>query len=185
MTQEAPPRRYTWDDLVALFPVDNVRREIIDGELLVSPSGSYRHQAMIRELTVEIGLWVRQHGGLALPSPLDVMFTEDTVLQPDVLFFGAEKAELVEETPVTVVPDLVAEVSSPSNLRWDRVRKLAVYERFGVGEYWFVDLQQDLVEVFRLVDGCYPEPEVLSPGDTLTSPQLPGFSLAVKDLLSV
>lgn len=107
------------------------------------------------------------------------------MVQPGVLFLGAGKADLVSETPVTVVPDLVAEVSSPSNRRWDRVRKLAVYERFGVAEYWFVDLQQDRIEVFRLVDGRYPEPEVRSPGDVLSSPQLPGFSLPVKDLLSL
>jgi Uma2 family endonuclease len=182
MSGPALKRRYTYDDL-ASFPDDNLRRELIDGELIVTPSPRFRHQVVLTELLFALVTWTKQHGGRAVPARTDVRFSDETVLEPDVLLVRAEHYDRIEEKYVSAAPDLVAEVSSPSTRHLDRVRKRAVYERFGVPEYWFVDLDSDCVEVHRLVDGRYPEPQVLTLGDTLTSAQLPGFSLVVRDLL--
>lgn len=172
----------TYRDLEA-FPEDNLRRELIDGELIVTPSPRPRHQAVLTELLFQLVLWVKRHGGRVFPAPLDVKFSDDTVLEPDVLLLRAEHLDRIGELYVSAGPDLAVEVSSPSTRRLDRVRKREVYERFGVAEYWFVDLDGDCVEVYRLADGRYPAPEVLGRGATLTSPVVPGFALAVADLL--
>jgi Uma2 family endonuclease len=77
----------------------------------------------------------------------------------------------------------VVEVSSPSTRRLELVRKRDVYQRFGVPEYWFVDLEVDRVERCRLDQGRYGPPTILFRGKTPTSPLTPGFSLPVDELL--
>lgn len=86
------------------------------------------------------------------------------------------------ERPLTRV-DLAVKVSSPSTRRTDTVRKRDLYERHGVPEYWFVDLDADAILVYRLEEGRYGKPEILDPDEELTTPLLPGFSALVGDLL--
>ena len=80
-------------------------------------------------------------------------------------------------------PDLVVEVSSPSTRRLELTRKRELYERFGVPEYWFVDLDADRVEVYRLEGERFGPPVLFGMGDTLEPPPIGGFRLAVEDLL--
>jgi len=77
----------------------------------------------------------------------------------------------------------VVEVSSPTTRRLELVRKLDLYERFGVLEYWFVDLDADRVEVYRLEGDRYLAPRLFGRSDALSSPQIPGFTLSVDELL--
>lgn len=80
-------------------------------------------------------------------------------------------------------PDLVVEVSSPSTRRLDLLRKRRLYERFGVPEYWFVDLDADRVEVYALCGERYGSPDVIERGQTLRATVLDGFEAAVGGLL--
>jgi len=182
MPEPALKRRYTYDDL-ALFPEDNLRRELIDGELIVSPSPRPRHQAVAGELFYELMTWVREHGGKAFMAPLDVKFSDVTVLEPDVLFMRVEHLDLLTERFIAGAPDVVVEVSSPSTRHLELMRKRSVYEAFGVAEYWYVDLEVDRIEIHRLIDGVYPAPRILQRSDTLESPEVPGFSVPVTQLL--
>jgi Uma2 family endonuclease len=174
-------RRYTYDDLAG-FPDDGLRRELIDGELVVSPSPVRRHQRVVVNLTIELGLWCREHGGETLAAPMDVKFSERTVLEPDVLLLQADQTE-GDPRFVDVPPALVVEVSSPATRRTDLVRKRRVYEREGCAEFWFVDLDADRVEAYRLGDGGYGPPQIVERGGALTSPLLDGLALDVDALL--
>lgn len=84
---------------------------------------------------------------------------------------------------VEASPDLVVEISSPSTRRHDLIRKRAVYEREGVPEYWFVDLEHDLVQAYRLDGGRFGEPVVAGRGQRLASPLLPGLEIDVDEVL--
>src|SRR5438552_6612956 len=84
-------------------------------------------------------------------GPLDVFLSDTTVVEPDVLFVRAQSAGKLEKKFVRSAPDLVVEVSSPSTRRLDLVRKRELYERFGIPEYWYVDLDAERVEAYRLV----------------------------------
>jgi len=182
MPEHALMRRYTYDDL-ALFPEDNLRRELIDGELIVSPAPRLRHQAVAGEMLYALMTWVREHGGKAYTAPVDVKFSDVTVLEPDVLFVRAEHADRLTEKYVEGAPDVVVEVSAPSTRHLELMRKRSVYEAFGVAEYWYVDLEVDRIEIHRLIDGVYPAPRILQRSDTLESPEVPGFSVPVTQLL--
>jgi Uma2 family endonuclease len=182
MSTAEQQRTYTYDDL-ASFPDDNLRRELIDGELIVTPAPRLRHQEVVAFLTLELGLWVREHGGKVYPAPTDVKFSNVTVLEPDVLLVRAEHLDRLDPRYVAAAPDVVVEVSSPSTRRLELLRKHAVYEREGVPEYWYVDLDADRVEIYRLGDEGYGQPRILTRADTLASAQVPGFAVAVDDVL--
>jgi Uma2 family endonuclease len=173
----------TYEDL-RRFPNDHLRREIIDGELFVTPAPTTRHQGVVVELVVRLGLYAKEHGGRVLTAPTDVFLSERDVVEPDVLFVTEEHRARVELPFVRGAPDVVVEVSSPSTRRFELVRKRRVYEAAGVPEYWYVDLDADRVEVHRLEGGHYPPPAVLSRGDRLASALLPGLDLPVDDLLA-
>jgi Uma2 family endonuclease len=175
---------YRYADL-ATFPDDHLRREIIDGDLIVTASPIVRHQGAVGNLFFRLESYVREYGGRAFVAPLDVYFADDNVVEPDVLFVGGDRAGQIAKKYIKDAPDLVVEVSSPSTRRLELVRKRELYQRFGVPEYWYVDLEADRVEVYRLSGGSYPPPELLYPGGVLTSPNLPGFEMAVEEALAI
>jgi Uma2 family endonuclease len=166
----------TYDDLSS-FPDDHLRRELIDGELFVTPSPIRAHQWAVMTIAQRLKNHADEHGGLVYPAPMDVVFSPSTVVEPDVVFLGPDRAgELQDERFIDVVPDLVVEVSSPSTRRLDLIKKRSLYEREGVPEYWFVDLEAELVDVHRLdATGYYGAPSTYGAGDMLTclaAPQL-------------
>jgi Uma2 family endonuclease len=177
-----PTTGLTYEDLRA-FPDDNLRREIIDGELFVTPSPSRRHQQAVLKLAGVLLAQQELHGGEAYPAPMDVFFSNANVVEPDLVFLRPGNLETVDPDKIQRVPDLVVEISSPSTRRTDLTRKKELYERFGVSEYWFVDLQEEHVAVYRLREGRFSVPEILLHGDVLTSPVLPGFAFDLSAIL--
>jgi Uma2 family endonuclease len=175
----------TYDDLSS-FPDDHLRRELIDGELFVTPSPIARHQLAVIHLCHALAAHAKEHGGIVLPAPMDVVFSHSTVVQPDVVFLGpAQAARLDLDGPVDVLPDLVVEVSSPSTRRLDLIKKRGLYEREAVPEYWFVDLEAEQVDVHRLdATGRYGAPGSLGVGTTLDCLAARGFALPVGSLFA-
>jgi Uma2 family endonuclease len=172
----------TYQDLQA-FPEDNLRRELIDGELIVTAAPALRHQRVVLRLGAALLDHADRHGGEAFVAPTDVFLSEGNVVEPDVVYVRPENAGKLEKALIRSAPDLVVEVSSPSTRRLDLVRKRKLYERFGVPEYWFVDLDADRVEIYLLSEGRYGQPVLLDRGGVLGSAQFEGFSIEVDALL--
>src|SRR5881296_148345 len=173
-----PQTGLTYQDLQR-FPHDNLRRELIDGELIVTAAPATRHQRTVAVLVTELVLYCRVHGGEALPAPTDVFFSDVNVVEPDVLFVRADHLERVEKKFIRSAPDIVVEVSSPSTRRLELVRKRELYERFGVPEYWYIDLDADRVEAYRLEGGRYGAPAFFGRSEVVESAQLPSLRIEV------
>jgi Uma2 family endonuclease len=175
----------TYDDLWELPQDDGLRRELIDGELYVSPSPVRKHQRAVVRIAAALLAHVDEHGGEVQPAPADVYFSERTVVEPDVVFVGADRVDqLTDERYVDIAPDLVVEVSSPSTRRLDLIQKRALYEREGVPEYWFVDLEDGVVDVYRLAaDGHYGAPVTLTRGEAFGCLAAPGLELTVDEVV--
>lgn len=172
----------TYADFAA-FPDDLIRREIIDGKVLVTPAANIRHQLIVGRIAVALFDHVRREGGgLVLFAPVDVLLSEHDIVEPDVLFIADDRADIITEPNIKGAPTLCVEVVS--NPTTDRVRKHALYERAGVPNYWIADPRRDIVDVFRLNDGRYEDAVVLRPGDTLTLAELPGFTADVAEIFS-
>lgn len=122
MAMPATARTWTRDDVLAL-PDDGQRHEPIDGELLVSPSPSLRHQRAVWRLHLLVGQFVAANGlGLTGTAPADLALGGDHLVQPDL--FVAEVAgegTVPSQWADLAVPRLVVEVLSPSTARHERV----------------------------------------------------------------
>jgi Uma2 family endonuclease len=153
------PVRLTYEDLQA-FPSDGIRRELVDGELLMSPSPSPRHQRVVRSIVVALYAFAGGHRGEVLFAPVDVVFDDHHVFQPDVLFIAAERLSIVKARYIEGTPSLVVEVLSPSTSYDDHHVKRDAYARFGVPEYWIVDPEtQALDQYWAPIDGRYTRSE--------------------------
>jgi Uma2 family endonuclease len=182
VSAEPVPRRYTYPDLAA-FPDDHLRREIIDGELIVNAAPVTRHQKAVAAILVAFFNFAKAQGGTALCAPYDVVFAPDNVVEPDVLFIRSDHLDRLGAKYLEGPPDLVVEISSPTTRRLELVRKREIYQRFGVPEYWYVDLELDRVEVYVLREDAYPAPAIRYPGETLEPAGLPGLSVPVAEAL--
>ncbi|HEX9889141.1 MAG TPA: Uma2 family endonuclease [Nitriliruptorales bacterium] len=157
-------------------------RQLVDGELIVTPSPNTRHQRVALWLAARFHFYAHDHPGEAFVAPFDVRLDDRNVFQPDVLYLR-DPADRLTDALVDGPPDLVIEVSSPSTRRLDLVRKRRHYEAHGVPEFWFVDLDADRVAVYRLTDGRYTEPTFAERGDVLTALATPDLALDVDALL--
>ena len=88
------------------------------------------------------------------------------------------------EPNIQSAPALVVEVLSPGTKTGDFVIKKDLFDRFGVREYWIVDPQEDIVTIYhRSSDGSLGEVHSLpEEANAITTPLLPGFSLALDKL---
>ena len=110
-------------------------------------------------------------------APMDVVFSDDTVLQPDLMYITKERRNVVKRR-VEGPPDLVIEIIS-GTARRDRIEKLDIYSSFGVGEYWIVDPDSRLIEFLVNEGGRFV---VHSPAnDRYQSPRLPEVEIQLAE----
>lgn len=142
------------------LPADGNRYELVDGQLLVTPSPALPHQLATFELARLIADYVECFRiGLTVIAPADVQYDDRTVVEPDIFV-----APLLEDRRPRSYADLgglllAVEVISPSSARADRIIKRRLYQRERVPEYWIVDLDARVVERWRPDDD---RPELLS-----------------------
>jgi Uma2 family endonuclease len=176
--------KLTYEDLEPL-PEDGKRRELIDGELVVSPSPQTRHQAVVGNLHFLIARHVRdKRCGRLFLAPFDVVLSRHDVLEPDLLYISHERMERLTRRNVQGAPDLVVEVLSEWSRRRDEIVKRRLYEAHGVAEYWIVDPEIDVIRVYRRVDGRLSRVAELTAEakDVLTTPLLAGLELSLADV---
>lgn len=151
-------RRYTVDEVLA-FPNDGNRYELVHGELLVTPAPSERHQGVVTELCICLGTYLADYREVArlFVGPADIIWGPDEYVQPDLLVAPAE--EVTGDWRDCRTLSLAVEVVSPSSARSDRVTKRRLYQEHGVGTYWVVDADAQVVEVWRSGDD---RPEIVA-----------------------
>ncbi len=173
-----PQVRYTYDDYRQL-PDDGLRYEVLDGELVVSPSPSRRHQQLSKRLQYALykHVEVDHRRGEVYDAPFDVILADDTVLVPDLIFVTRERQDLFSGRGLDGAPDLVVEIVSPSTRARDVGTKRELYARFGVRELWLVDPARDAIDVHELAGGELARVATCGPGDALTSRVLPDLRL--------
>jgi len=164
-------------------PEDGRRYELYDGEVYVVPAPIPRHQRVQIRLVEWLDEYAESVGGFTVDAPIDIVFSEYDVLQPDVVFFGPARAHLINlDRAIRHRPDLCVEILSPSTEATDRGRKLQMFARYGVPEYWIVDPIAQTIEIHRLEAGFYTLVQRASGDDEVRSPLLPGAVLRVRPL---
>jgi Uma2 family endonuclease len=141
------------------FPDDGSRHEIIDGDHVMTPAPSTTHQTVSKRLQHQLYTQIEMSNhGLVFNAPVDVQLTEYDIVQPDlvvVLKVPVDRTRMITHTKINGVPDFIVEILSPSTAAIDTALKKQLYERTGVAEYWIADPDNQRLERYRLIDGCY------------------------------
>ena len=149
-------RTWTYDEFAAESLETNLPTELWDGEIIMSAAPRPTHQRIVFSCAELLKTHVKPRTlGEAFISPIDVVFSGRKAVQPDVVYVSDARKSMVEENCIRGVPDLLVEVISEGTWRRDRVDKKALYEQFGVAEYWIIDPDSRLIEVFTLAKGSY------------------------------
>ena len=152
---EALPGQATYEALREL--PDEVRAELVEGVIEVSPSPSPEHGRAQRTLGHLIGGPFDDdddrggHGGWWIIPEVDVRLSAHDVVRPDLS--GWRRSRLPDpwgRLPIDVVPDWICEIVSPHNAAHDRVTKRRLYATHGVAYYWLLDLAARTLEALRL-----------------------------------
>jgi len=160
------------------MPDDGKRRELIDGDIFVTPSPTTVHQTVSRLLQFEL-MTALERPGLALVfnAPMDVIFNDTNVVQPDLIIVSSTQSHIVTERAIEGVPDVVVEIMSPGTSERDRHYKRRLYEHFQVPEFWLVNPEHGLMEVYALIDAAYGIRARYDRSSTLVCPLFPTLSV--------
>ena len=174
-------RKFTYEDY--RNTPDDVRYELLDGELILVPAPNMFHQGISTILLrlIDTLVYLRKLGKV-FHAPTDVVFSDTDTVQPDLIFISNERSHIITEQNIHGAPDLVIEILSPSTAGRDRTFKRTIFERHGVKEYWMVDPAAKNITVLLLGENGYELAGIYGEGQTLTSPTLPGFSLNLHDI---
>ena len=165
---------------------DSERWELINGIPYMMASPTPEHQQIALQMSTEFNLYFRKHKCQAFIAPLDVIFEDNenvnTVVQPD-LFVMCD--EFGHTTRITGIPMLIVEILSPSTIKHDLVRKLNLYQKVGVKEYWIIDPAEQNITVY-LHDGAVFQlvEQEFKKGDQLSSSVFPDLLIDVEVIFS-
>lgn len=184
MVATRTPVKFTYAEYRTL-PDPGPRYQLIEGELVMSPSPNFRHQAVVANLFGALFAHVKAlRLGVVACAPLDVILSEETVVQPDIVFVSLSRRSIIVTEGLRGAPDLCVEVLSGRTEDLDRGAKRLLYSRHGVIEYWITDPERNTVDVYRLQENPAIPVRTLGISDTLASSLLPGFSLALADVFA-
>ena len=151
----AQAKIYTEDDYYNL--PENVRAELIEGQIYYQAAPSRIHQKILNFLNTEINIYIRSKKGSCevYPAPFAVKLFKDrkTIVEPDISVI-CDKDKLTDRG-CTGAPDWIIEIISPGNSGDDYIRTLNLYANAGVREYWIVDPIKKRILVYHLEESKF------------------------------
>lgn len=130
--------------------------QLINGIIRMSPSPLDSHASLLMDIAPDLHFFVKEKAlGTIRFGLYDVYIDESNAFQPDILFVSNERLHLIKEEGLHGAPDLVIEILSPSNAKYDLEEKKDVYEQYGVKEYWIVDPADNSVTGYSLTNGKF------------------------------
>ncbi len=177
LEQERQRRQQFYADLD-----EDMKAEFINGEVIIHSPVKKEHTDAAGALYTLLKAYVQVHQlGYVGYEKVMTAFTRNDY-EPDVLFFGTEKAQhfhkgLWKYPP----PDFVAEVLSDSTEARDRGVKFQDFEAHGVQEYWIIDPDDETVEQYLLHNGTY-KLHLKAGAGPIASRVISGFVLPIQAL---
>lgn len=151
------PKNFTYQDYLKLPEEPGYQFEVLEGCLVKEPSPNVMHQRVSRRLQriLEDYFYKIDHDGEIFNAPLDVTFSNTTVVQPDLFYISANQNKIIKEKRIDGSPVLVVEIISPYNPRKDRLQKMQIYQKAEIKHYWLVNPEERTLECFALRDSAY------------------------------
>jgi Uma2 family endonuclease len=167
------------------LPESMLHIEYIDGEILMAPTPTVAHQAVLRNLSFALHEFVKRTStGSIFFSPLDVILPSGDVVQPDAFFLTKEETERAHAAKrVHGAPLFAVEILSPGSIKHDERTKRDLYARNGISEYWIVDPKTRTITQMILREDHYEATKLIET-DTIKSAVLTGFEKKIEALLN-
>ncbi|MCM0651079.1 Uma2 family endonuclease [Clostridium swellfunianum] len=176
-------KRYTYDEFLEITK-DIDRAEFIDGEIIMQATPTAQHQSIVLNIASEFRSFFLGKSCKPFIAPFDIILQDGTEeikrVQPDISIICEHN--LINENQFKGVPSLIVEVVSPSNASDDYVKKLNLYMKFGVEEYWIVSPKNRTVQIFNLENGVYGEPKIYFEKDIVKSSIFEDLSIGLKSI---
>ncbi|MGK0187624.1 MAG: Uma2 family endonuclease [Verrucomicrobiales bacterium] len=130
--------------------------EFVDGEVILHSPAKNRHLDATRNILMLLTPFVQMNDLGEVKSEKCLCVFPRNDYEPDIVFFSKAKAtSLQPDTMKFPIPDLVIEVMSESTEQRDRGVKFEDFQAHGVGEYWLIDVENEIVEQYRLRGSVY------------------------------
>ena len=182
---ETAVKVWTDEELLAL-PKDGYKRELLQGEIIMSPAGSEHGRiSFLVAIAIAIDRHAMQHGlGVVFDSSTGFRLSPDDLLSPDAGFVVKSRLAGMKRLPrgfFPGAPDLAVEVLSPSDTPGHTHEKLTQYFSHGTRLVWIINPAERNALVYRT-----PEADrLLRVTDTLDGEDvLPGFRLSLAELFA-
>lgn len=180
------PKKYTYEEFLQI--TRNVdRAELIDGEIFFLASPSPEHQRITGRLYASLLKHFDGKACEAFIAPLDVIlendeFEEKNSVQPDVMVICDKSG--INKINYTGVPTIVIEVLSPSTTATDTIKKMYLYMKYGVPEYWIVSPKNKTISVYFYDKEmkAYTEPNIYSKEDIVKSKIFSEISIELMEI---
>jgi Uma2 family endonuclease len=179
--------KFTYADYKAWELKPGERFELINGVAYAMSAPNVTHQRILTALTGEFYAFLKGKTCEVFAAPFDVRLfyeeddSDDTVVQPDLVVICDPKK--LGEEGCRGAPDLVVEILSPSNMAIEMERKLLLYKKAGVREYWITDPKNKHISIYRLQDGEYSY-RVCHIGDSAKPSVVPGLEIPLSTIFA-
>jgi len=159
--------------------------EFEGGRLIDMPRPHARHQAILRELSTELTLYLRSHRLGAVWPEINVQLSRRRVYVPDLVYLAKEHQDHYSPARGRIIgaPDLVVEIVSPASASRDRVAKFNAYREAGVSWYWLIDSQSLAIEEYRLMPEGYLAITRVAVGEAFRPQLFPDLAVNLAELL--
>ncbi|MCL6633479.1 MAG: Uma2 family endonuclease [Alicyclobacillus herbarius] len=175
--------RYTYADYLTWNGPD--RWELVDGVPYLMASPTPEHQLVLGQLFLEIGSHLRDTNCQAYIAPMDLCFEPSLqtrhVVQPDLFVMCGEYGR---DKRIVGVPVWVIEVLSPSTAAQDLIRKLNLYQRMRVPEYWIVEPDEKIINVYLHDGQTLRWTAEYKPGESVSPTRFPDLSVDVSTVFA-
>lgn len=174
------PKLLTYNDYLRLTPADSPNYELQNGKIVYTHSSIFKHQETQNLLSTYLTMHVLQNKlGKVVTTPMDTKFNENNVFQPDILFVQQDRLAIINKI-VDGAPDLVVEILSPANDAKEMSYKKYIYETSGVKEYWIINIEQQTLIQYLLIDNELHRQKQLTITDTLQAVAVPNFTIKLQ-----
>ncbi len=177
-------KKFTYQDYLNLQEEPGYQYEVLEGKLIKEPSPNVMHQRVSRRLQRTLEDYFREVDpeGEVFDAPLDVTFSDITVVQPDLFYIAGEQKEIIKEKRIDGSPVLAVEIISPYNPRKDRVQKMKIYRKAGIKHYWLVNPGEKTFECFALRNNSYTLIRSGLDEDIIEHPDFSGLKIELNKL---
>lgn len=174
----------SYEGFLEIDKESNDNLEFIGGKIYLLSAPAVIHQIVVTNLSTEFGNYFRGKECRHFVAPFDVVLEDEdktNKVQPDLTVICGKKG--LGEQNYTGVPTLVVEVLSPSTASNDFIKKMGLYMKVGVKEYWIISPRNKAVQIFTLnEDSLYSEPIMYSKEDMVKSVVFSDLNIELRNI---